>query len=195
MARPKISTIILSSLLAATSVFSVSSSKKLDETQYKLNQANNTIAQYEERIDELTSLEHEYRVLEEKYNRISDQYDAAQERCRYYENEIIDLKEELEDSQSQTVVTNLIENNTQSKPAPNRSTPQLNSKPAQSSSSSSGPSRTIPYKENYHGHVYRTKTGKCYHYESPCGRGNYFECTWEDVDRLGLDACGKCVLH
>ena len=61
--------------------------------------------------------------------------------------------------------------------------------------SASSEYEAIPYEENYHGHVYRTRTGECYHFESPCGRGTYFETTWEEVERLGLRACEKCVLH
>ena len=201
MARPKLSTIILSSLLAVTSIFSIGSSNKAENMQRELNQVTAQNVKWEKDYKELEDdysdlleIQSKYRAMEEKYNRISEQYADAQDRCKYYENQIIDLKEELKDSQRQTVVTNLIgNNNNQSQSTQNRSSPQLNSKPSQSSSS--GSSRTIPYKENYHGHVYRTKTGECYHYESPCGRGNYFECSWDDVDRLGLRACEKCVMH
>lgn len=40
---------------------------------------------------------------------------------------------------------------------------------------------------------YRTKTGKKYHYENPCGNGTYFETTWEEIQQLGLEPCEKCV--
>lgn len=203
--RHKSSTVILSLLLACTSIFSCISFYKLKETQDRLTSASSDLLWYESSYNELAEkykdLFDEKQTLEEKCNRLSDQYDDAQDRCRYYEDEISDLKKELKQAQedsSKNLVTTLIPKEQQTQSAPSRSSPQLQSQSPQSSSSSSsssGSSRSIPYKENYHGHVYRTKTGECYHYESPCGRGNYFECTWEDVDRLGLRPCGKCVMH
>jgi len=57
------------------------------------------------------------------------------------------------------------------------------------------PQREIPGKANYQGHVY---TGgdysEKYHYEANCPGKNSHEITWEDVDRLGLEPCGTCVL-
>lgn len=43
--------------------------------------------------------------------------------------------------------------------------------------------------------VYYTRTGKCYHYENPCGRGTYYECTLSEAKSMGLRPCDKCVLH
>ncbi len=43
--------------------------------------------------------------------------------------------------------------------------------------------------------VYRTKSGKKYHYENPCGNGTYYACTLEEAINAGLEACEKCVLH
>lgn len=43
--------------------------------------------------------------------------------------------------------------------------------------------------------VYRTATGECYHYENPCGRGNYYEVSLADAKAAGLRPCEKCVLH
>lgn len=43
--------------------------------------------------------------------------------------------------------------------------------------------------------VYYTRTGSKYHYENPCGRGTYYECTLDEALAKGLDPCGKCVLH
>lgn len=48
---------------------------------------------------------------------------------------------------------------------------------------------TTPNKNN----VYYTKSGKCYHYINPCGRGTYFECTLEEAKDKGLLPCDKCV--
>ena len=42
--------------------------------------------------------------------------------------------------------------------------------------------------------VYRTKTGKKYHYDNTCNGANYFETTWEEIKKLGLEPCEKCVL-
>lgn len=54
--------------------------------------------------------------------------------------------------------------------------------------------REIPHKENYHGHVYATKSGECYHYEAGCGGKNAKEITWDIVDSRHLRPCSKCVL-
>ncbi len=43
--------------------------------------------------------------------------------------------------------------------------------------------------------VYYTRTGEKYHYENPCGRGTYYECTLSEAERRGLEPCEKCVLH
>ena len=43
--------------------------------------------------------------------------------------------------------------------------------------------------------VYYTKTGECYHYENPCGRGKYYPCTLQEAKARGLRPCEKCVLH
>ncbi|MGN0621049.1 MAG: hypothetical protein ACI4I9_04200 [Porcipelethomonas sp.] len=43
--------------------------------------------------------------------------------------------------------------------------------------------------------VYYTRTGKCYHYENPCGRGTYYECSLSEAKSWGLSPCEKCVLH
>ncbi len=57
------------------------------------------------------------------------------------------------------------------------------------------PAATPPYGENYHGHVYASATGSKYHYENPCGSGEYHEITWDDVRKQKLEPCRKCVLH
>lgn len=60
------------------------------------------------------------------------------------------------------------------------------------------PEPEIPYKENYHGHVYATPSGKRYHYEEYCANGkkkNSVEITWDDVTRRGLTPCQTCVAH
>lgn len=57
------------------------------------------------------------------------------------------------------------------------------------------PEREIPHKENYHGHVYATPRGECYHYEAHCGGENSVEITWDDVDRRCLRPCQTCVLR
>ncbi len=41
--------------------------------------------------------------------------------------------------------------------------------------------------------VYYTKSGKRYHYENPCGRGTYYECTLDEAIAKGLTPCDKCV--
>lgn len=41
--------------------------------------------------------------------------------------------------------------------------------------------------------VYRTPTGKKYHYANPCGNGSYSPCTLEEAQRAGLKPCEKCV--
>ena len=43
--------------------------------------------------------------------------------------------------------------------------------------------------------VYRTKSGKKYHYENPCGKGIYYEVSLEEALSAGLEPCEKCVLH
>ena len=55
--------------------------------------------------------------------------------------------------------------------------------------------RVIPGKENYHGHVYTGgENSTKYHYEANCAGKNSHEITWDEVDRRGLQPCGKCVL-
>lgn len=41
--------------------------------------------------------------------------------------------------------------------------------------------------------VYYTKSGKRYHYDNPCGKGTYYECTLKEALEKGLTPCGKCV--
>lgn len=41
--------------------------------------------------------------------------------------------------------------------------------------------------------VYITNTGKCYHYNSHCGSGNYFEVSLDEALGMGLKPCKKCV--
>lgn len=43
--------------------------------------------------------------------------------------------------------------------------------------------------------VYKTPTGKKYHYDSNCNGGTYIETTMEEALSLGLDPCKKCVLN
>ena len=41
--------------------------------------------------------------------------------------------------------------------------------------------------------VYYTKRGKRYHYDNPCGKGTYYECTLKEALEKGLTPCGKCT--
>lgn len=41
--------------------------------------------------------------------------------------------------------------------------------------------------------VYVTATGKCYHYDSHCNGGTYFESDLDSAQRQGLKPCKKCV--
>lgn len=41
--------------------------------------------------------------------------------------------------------------------------------------------------------VYRTKTGKRYHYDSNCNGGDYYEVTLSDAQNAGLTPCKKCA--
>lgn len=41
--------------------------------------------------------------------------------------------------------------------------------------------------------VYRTKTGKRYHYDPHCNGGDYYEVTLSDAQNAGLTPCQKCV--
>lgn len=43
--------------------------------------------------------------------------------------------------------------------------------------------------------VYRTSGGEKYHYENPCGNGEYYPVSLADALRSGLEPCEKCVLH
>ena len=43
--------------------------------------------------------------------------------------------------------------------------------------------------------VYYTKSGDCYHYENPCGKGTYYSTTLGEALQKGLRPCEKCVLH
>ncbi|MDO5409202.1 MAG: fibronectin type III domain-containing protein [Lachnospiraceae bacterium] len=46
-------------------------------------------------------------------------------------------------------------------------------------------------KPPHSGKVMATKTGSCYH-THPCGNGNYYYTTWDEVERRGLRPCKKC---
>lgn len=41
--------------------------------------------------------------------------------------------------------------------------------------------------------VYYTETGSKYHYDSKCGRGEYFPCTLDEALDMGLEPCKKCT--
>lgn len=41
--------------------------------------------------------------------------------------------------------------------------------------------------------IYRTKSGKKYHYKNPCGKGTYYPCTLQEALAAGLGPCEKCV--
>lgn len=41
--------------------------------------------------------------------------------------------------------------------------------------------------------VYRTKTGKRYHYDSHCNGGDYYEVALSDAQNAGLTPCQKCA--
>ena len=41
--------------------------------------------------------------------------------------------------------------------------------------------------------VYRTKTGKRYHYDAHCNGGDYYEVTLSDAQNAGLTPCKKCA--
>ena len=44
-----------------------------------------------------------------------------------------------------------------------------------------------------HETVYITKNGKKYHYSYTCGKGTYYECTYEEALKKGYEPCQKCV--
>ncbi len=78
-------------------------------------------------------------------------------------------------------------------PAP---TPDPEPEPEPEPEPTPAPEPEIPHKENYHGHVYATPSGKRYHYEENCANGkkkNSVEITWDDVTRRGLTPCQTCV--
>ncbi len=52
-----------------------------------------------------------------------------------------------------------------------------------------------PQNPEYQKTVYFTKSGDCYHYENPCGRGTYYPTTLGEALQKGLRPCEKCVLH
>lgn len=60
-------------------------------------------------------------------------------------------------------------------------------KPAAASSSTASQSQSVGKQ------IYRTKTGKKYHYKNPCGKGTYYPCTLEEAKAAGLGPCEKCV--
>lgn len=41
--------------------------------------------------------------------------------------------------------------------------------------------------------VYYTETGSKYHFDSKCGRGDYFPCTLDEAIEMGLEPCKKCT--
>lgn len=73
-----------------------------------------------------------------------------------------------------------------SKPKP----PASSSQPKPPSSSSK---ETVSKDPNQSVQVYRTRTGKRYHYDSNCNGGTYYPCTLAEARDLGLTPCNKCV--
>lgn len=143
----------------------------------------------EEKHDKLNT---SYNVLQKKHNELQEEYNSISIKVDEYNDEIVELRRMVQESDDSSV-SNVIKRITQS-----QDKKQSNSSSSSSSSSSStstSKSYSVPYKVNYHGAVYRTRTGKCYHYESPCGNGSYFKTTWDEVNDLGLQPCGKCVLN
>lgn len=55
--------------------------------------------------------------------------------------------------------------------------------------------KTTTVNPDYRVTVYRTKSGECYHYENPCGKGSYYAVSLADAKSSGLRPCEKCVLH
>lgn len=73
-------------------------------------------------------------------------------------------------------------------------TAAVTSKPAVSAQSTAAASSSAaPQSQSIGKHIYRTKTGKKYHYKNPCGRGTYYPCTLEEAQAAGLGPCEKCV--
>lgn len=60
-------------------------------------------------------------------------------------------------------------------------------KPDDSPAESSKPTQSTSRK------VYRTKTGKKYHYDNNCNGGTYYEVTLEEAENAGLTPCKKCT--
>lgn len=43
--------------------------------------------------------------------------------------------------------------------------------------------------------IYVTNTGQRYHYDNHCNGGNYYEASWDVVQRRNLTPCNRCVLN
>lgn len=99
-----------------------------------------------------------------------------------------DSSAELSSSQSKPPVSS-------SQPKPPASSVQ--SKPPVSSSQPKPPAssskETVSKDPNQSVQVYRTRTGKRYHYDNSCNGGTYYPCTLAEALDAGLTPCEKCV--
>ena len=81
---------------------------------------------------------------------------------------------------------------TESSKAPVVTEPESSKAPQPTTESSKTPPAE-PSDPNEDVKVYRTKTGKRYHFDSTCGNGTYYECTLADALDSGLTPCEKCA--
>ena len=77
-------------------------------------------------------------------------------------------------------------------PAPSTSTETPAPAPQPSTKTDANAQDSQPATQNER-KVYRTKTGKRYHYDSHCNDGDYYEVTLSDAQNAGLTPCKKCA--
>lgn len=88
---------------------------------------------------------------------------------------------------TKTTTTTKTETTTPSTPA---ETPAPASQPSTKTDANAQDSQPATQNERK---VYRTKTGKRYHYDSHCNDGDYYEVTLSDAQNAGLTPCKKCA--
>jgi DNA repair exonuclease SbcCD ATPase subunit len=169
--------------------------KELSNFKSELITLQDDYAQLQTRATQLQKDVAKYNVLQEDYDELIDEFESLSTKYNKTESQMLKYKKQIEDS-VEIKTSSTQKENSGFRDVTNKIVNNANkNNSSENNSTSSSTTQNIPYKQNYHGAVYITPTGECYHYESPCGRGTYYKSTWAVVNQRGLRPCEKCVMH
>ncbi len=135
--------------------------------------------------------------LSESEEAVSDEHTEATE-SESAANSYVSEKEGAENSKTPPSTVSKTENTTKNPttaaPRPTEKT-TASQAPKETATRKSTATAPVQAEENEQMTVYYTKTGKRYHYENPCGNGNFSPTTLAEAKKMGLTPCQKCVLH